>query len=927
MSLISDPDYLIHNLRLTYFRHVDDPYAPRIISLNPRYASNPHVLAAGLADTDRWPELAVPSSPTPSDDEGTKSGSGRRRYSGFPGASLKHTQTIMGPSRVGAVGMRVSGKRASTLASKKDGPLPPLPPEANKRFRSDSAPTPVSVNAPNAPDSPTTSEDPNDGSVIHVGKRHSAGGTSLSEVPVTLIESSELENPSAKPAEFVPNFARAKEMEARRRERMRMRTRFPSTGQTVPRPNVAHISGNLNPEDSSPDEDTYEDDLVDSAVEDEDDFDDLAEVDESLGLGDDVDEFDPDFARPAIVASDSASDALMSGASGASNSMLSTSQSSPFAPSSSFRVAQSMRERSTLSPVSEGRVSEKNTAPSGSTAVNGTGPTQTISAQPSVDSSFELVLPPTMSRAPSNDQQPTRPTRTRAVPPPKILTNPPAGPLPDTPTFARRAVPPMRPSKSALTSMLASTSSTSSNPFSELYALISGRAEVASTTVTVFFPHASSPRGRPMNLNVRKDASVEEVIGFALWSYWEEGWLPKLDDGLLEEKDGEDDPKRMATLSAIGWVLRIAEDDGEVDEDFPAPDRMGKISKFNFDAYAILGANPSQLTQNKQLEAKIVRRPSRIIVAKKKPEPTISSASVSTGTITTAGGGGQPNGLLVPPSALGHGSSAISPSALGTSVGLGTSFGASVSHGPQILLRVRVADADDTAAHYSTTISVSSGMYMQETLEFVCRKRKIANPKEWALLLQEPKILIPLDRTVASLQGKSDLILVKRSSLPALGITMDNRAGRTTDPNASIFKRFSEVPEAKFSAEMDITAAYKRFTVFRKLPMLVARLERTLAIDGEYIHIMPVANRARVFDSVKTTSYRVKDITDCVQSAKNSSTFKMIVKRDGGDKRYDFEAESPKIASDIVTSIRSLKSSMDRTSTVAKLRRRSRHGG
>lgn len=63
-----------------------------------------------------------------------------------------------------------------------------------------------------------------------------------------------------------------------------------------------------------------------------------------------------------------------------------------------------------------------------------------------------------------------------------------------------------------------------------------------------------------MDLNVRKDATVEEVIGFALWSYWEEGWLPKLDDG----QNWEDDPQ-----SAIGWIMRIAENDGEVDEDFP----------------------------------------------------------------------------------------------------------------------------------------------------------------------------------------------------------------------------------------------------------------------------------------------------------------------------------------------------------------------
>lgn len=130
--------------------------------------------------------------------------------------------------------------------------------------------------------------------------------------------------------------------------------------------------------------------------------------------------------------------------------------------------------------------------------------------------------------------------------------------------FVRLKTLPSRPTTSALTSKLAS-SSTSTNAFTETYALISGRAEVASMTIQVFFPHARSPIGKPLELKVRKDATIEEVIGFALWSYWEEDWQPKLDEGL----DGVDEARKKAHLSAAGWLLKIAEDDGEVDEDFP----------------------------------------------------------------------------------------------------------------------------------------------------------------------------------------------------------------------------------------------------------------------------------------------------------------------------------------------------------------------
>lgn len=111
----------------------------------------------------------------------------------------------------------------------------------------------------------------------------------------------------------------------------------------------------------------------------------------------------------------------------------------------------------------------------------------------------------------------------------------------------------------------------------------------------------------------------------------------------------------------------------------------------------------------------------------------------------------------------------------------------------------------------------------------VCRKRKL-QANEYALLLADMSILIPLDRTVASLQGKSELMLVKRSMLPHLNLDV-RPFGRSTDPNgafhrpcknallahahemmrypASIFKRMSDAPDLDFNASQDFTAAYK----------------------------------------------------------------------------------------------------------------------
>lgn len=129
--------------------------------------------------------------------------------------------------------------------------------------------------------------------------------------------------------------------------------------------------------------------------------------------------------------------------------------------------------------------------------------------------------------------------------------------------FARQKVAPIRAAKSALSCMMAASNTT--NPFSDLYSAISGRGVSlpASMDVTIFFPFAREPAGESMRLKVRKDATVEEVLGFGLWSYWEAGWLPRLDDEDTNSNTSEE------KFCAVGWVMKIAEEDGEVDEDFP----------------------------------------------------------------------------------------------------------------------------------------------------------------------------------------------------------------------------------------------------------------------------------------------------------------------------------------------------------------------
>ncbi|KAF8634851.1 hypothetical protein AX17_004099 [Amanita inopinata Kibby_2008] len=837
MALITDTDFLIHNLRLSYLREVEDPYGPRLISLDPSFNSNPYVVTASLADSDRWPELAMPASPQLSEDEG-------EHPNGFPGARLKYTHTIMG-DKAGGFGIRINGKRSSVSqrlsesARRVEGAKNLF---GKQELSNDTAVVTNALVVSKSNNAEDTDKKDVEGESADVSTSQPnvqvQGPTAIDEAPVT------------KAVQFVPKFARAAEMEARRRARMAARR---SPGLTVPQPQEPKVAI-----DYSSSEGDDAEPLDDSSS------DDFAAIDQ-VGSLDEDDEFDPEFAAMrTTVTYDSASDVV---------SDFSTSLSNASVPVSSPHT--NSRSRPRLSPVSESTRQLPRHDRASQRSIEGNFVMMTPAP---AEQEGEKYYPPRKLDTGSHTRPQSKNTLDVVQAPVLALSTLSTSEL----TFPRKKVGQAKLVKSSLTAMMASSGST--NPFAELYAAVSGRGEVASTNVQIYFPYATTPSGAPMTLNVKKEATVEEVIGFALWTYWEEKWLPKLDEGL----SGEDDPRWEESLSTVKWVLRIAEMDGEVDDDFPPPDRMGKITRFNSEAYAIVEATPTQVDQNKMIHDKIHKKQDKLIL----PGPNAAPMAASAAAGSTLGS--------VPPSSY------LGPSSI---------------HGPQILLRIRIAEHAD-AVHVSTTIPVSAGMYLQEALELVCRKRRQMDPKDYALLLGDQSLLIPLDRTVASLQGKRELLLVKRSMLPQYGEDIVRGIGKTTDPNASIFKRMSDTPDAHFGST-DYTTAYKKYTIYRKMPMLVAKQERTLAIDGVYVHIMPSTNRAKaVFDNAKTSSYHINSIAQCKQSTNMTSVFKLVLNgRAGGNKRYDFEAESPKLAAEIVQTINSLKTVLERSGTINRSRK------
>jgi hypothetical protein len=100
--------------------------------------------------------------------------------------------------------------------------------------------------------------------------------------------------------------------------------------------------------------------------------------------------------------------------------------------------------------------------------------------------------------------------------------------------------------------------------------------------------------------------------------------------------------------------------------------------------------------------------------------------------------------------------------------------------------------------------------------------------------------------------------------------------------------------------------------------MFVGRHERVLAIDGDYIHIMPPENKT-FFDNIKTvmnpgstddpspgcssfslclgqSSFHINTVISCKQNKKGSTAIKLLCQRDRDTKAYDLECNTPQEA-------------------------------
>ncbi|KAJ1954443.1 Component of a membrane-bound complex containing the Tor2p kinase, partial [Linderina pennispora] len=411
-------------------------------------------------------------------------------------------------------------------------------------------------------------------------------------------------------------------------------------------------------------------------------------------------------------------------------------------------------------------------------------------------------------------------------------------------------VPTPAPAASGLAALLARGGEVRANPFAEEY----GGGGTLELTVFVF---GGGPQASELAVRVRPGATVEQAIGHTLYQYVDERRDPVL------APDAQD---------VVAWALRIAED-GAVDDDFPALDRTRPVAKFAFDQFALCRATPEQERQNEALRVRQGRpprmaRPPSVVVAPTKPTPSRSSDSPRPLLFQLATRSHEPAAVL-------QLSRVAAASTAGMFVGNAVYAGlpALPAEPPQPsqprLLKVHVLGEPSSAeALRTTTVNAGGDLPVAQVLSHVCRKWAFSEDDFVLGILDAPGLpALPPDMLVAQIPESAELCLYRADAAP---------------PSLDSLARAREPPQQP-------PTLYRIFPVVRRAQMF-ARHERSLVIDGEFVTLMPAGHRT---DASKTLTVHVSNIT-CRRNQRSPRKLKLLINRPTatGDKSLDLEAES-----------------------------------
>ncbi|KAF2634752.1 stress-activated map kinase-interacting protein-like protein [Massarina eburnea CBS 473.64] len=506
------------------------------------------------------------------------------------------------------------------------------------------------------------------------------------------------------------------------------------------------------------------------------------------------------------------------------------------------------------------------------------------------------------------------------------------------PTPTLQALPPPRPISfilpvSALTQALQAKEQKPSNP-TQRFASWNAASEANSNPIylKIYSPDSTKP-SKPLELLIRKfndkgeAVSVAEAIGYALWRYQED----KVEPPLKPEK-----------LNVNCWVLRMY-DDGEIDDEFPALTRNKNLMDFAsnnsrgmrprarekpWDEFGLVAASEREIAENDKLTPLYSREAAAALASQSAaaegttkpspPQPVPSRAKSFRNPIT---------GPSFAPTATRKDTSNLADAPT-----ISNAQSASRSGIPKT---ITVHFADENLNTKNIPVPCTTDTYIDEIFDKVCNILSL-DKALYVLKVSASTTVAPPDRTVEALGSRLDLDLVRKRFVGDGVFGLAGSPG-SSSPNAPLIIGTGGAP--KKTKKGDRTAAavsghglihplakaqdvpltltqssyYKRWQVLRKQPMSFASsTSRILALDNEYIHIMPgeTGTKREIFDQPsKTTTVHFSSVVGSKVSKKHPKMFRVIVFKEKETKRYDFEAQNHE---DALSIVREIKKGLDR---------------
>ncbi|KAK4140340.1 stress-activated map kinase interacting protein 1-domain-containing protein [Dichotomopilus funicola] len=454
-------------------------------------------------------------------------------------------------------------------------------------------------------------------------------------------------------------------------------------------------------------------------------------------------------------------------------------------------------------------------------------------------------------------------------------------------------------------------------PF-DSFASLSGQGDPNPIMLRIYAPFSDTP-SRPFEVLIRRSVhhgeggdrpvAVADLIGLSLWRYNEEKRQPALPSD---------------KLNVNWWTLRMVEEDGEIDDDFPPLERKKGLLTYTvnnkagrarsnsrlYDIFGLVQASPDEFEDNKRStpqfdqEAEAAENSNNIIEEEDKDATPRNTP--------------RPDAMALPPDRPRE-----NP-LLNTAYRANTTIFADApqstqpanvsSRGEKRLLRIHI-HSSDVAPGQMITLDVNTDTWLAEVLDIACRKRQLDKANH-VLKLPNSGTIVLLDRTVASLGNVTDLDLHRRrfatdgplmtgslsSSSPRPHLFTEN-ASWTKGKKGKLMGTHPLAKEVAKQEELGVAPSYRKYTVWRKQAMRLLS-EKLFAIDGEYVHIMPASGGKLSEGDGKSTTVHFSNVVGCKVSRKHPTNFKLVVYKSTESKRYDFVTSSAEYAAEIVTELK-----------------------